>query len=242
MADEKMENLSVEAGIPDPSLLLRCSTQPSKESGAHVEKGAVTDNCVPNGFVRHCSEGEIISKLDSREQSLDKSAGDTATDSEKTSNCNIVTEPSSKSNCLSESNISSKEKVLEVLETEQCSCDHSLQESLAQVAITDTNIAEETKSEIIDGINYVVYKNEHQMPDIMRLITKDLSEPYSIYTYRYFIHNWPKLCFLVSRGVTVFLRYIAVHETIELVMIGVSQCIESSWFSPGFSIFSPFSS
>jgi len=42
----------------------------------------------------------------------------------------------------------------------------------------------------------VVYESELQMPDIMRLITKDLSEPYSIYTYRYFIHNWPKLCFL----------------------------------------------
>ncbi|ESO02593.1 hypothetical protein HELRODRAFT_155844 [Helobdella robusta] len=34
------------------------------------------------------------------------------------------------------------------------------------------------------------------MPQIMDLITKDLSEPYSIYTYRYFIHNWPNLCFL----------------------------------------------
>lgn len=44
----------------------------------------------------------------------------------------------------------------------------------------------------------VPYKSEVQMPDIMRLITKDLSEPYSIYTYRYFIHNWPQLCFLVS--------------------------------------------
>jgi len=50
----------------------------------------------------------------------------------------------------------------------------------------------------IDGVKYVCYKNEHQMKDIMRLIQKDLSEPYSIYTYRYFIHNWPKLCFLVS--------------------------------------------
>nr|CAG4642552.1 EOG090X07BN [Evadne anonyx] len=38
------------------------------------------------------------------------------------------------------------------------------------------------------------------MPDIMRLIQKDLSEPYSIYTYRYFIHNWPMLCFLGMYG------------------------------------------
>lgn len=49
-------------------------------------------------------------------------------------------------------------------------------------------------------IRYVRYESELQMPDIMRLITKDLSEPYSIYTYRYFIHNWPQLCFLVSAG------------------------------------------
>jgi hypothetical protein len=48
------------------------------------------------------------------------------------------------------------------------------------------------------GVKYVSYKSELQMPDIMRLIQKDLSEPYSIYTYRYFIHNWPKLCFLVG--------------------------------------------
>lgn len=46
-------------------------------------------------------------------------------------------------------------------------------------------------------ITYLGYDSESQMPDIMRLIQKDLSEPYSIYTYRYFIHNWPKLCFLV---------------------------------------------
>jgi hypothetical protein len=47
-------------------------------------------------------------------------------------------------------------------------------------------------------IQYIVYESEQQMEDIMRLITKDLSEPYSIYTYRYFIHNWPRLCYLVS--------------------------------------------
>lgn len=45
-------------------------------------------------------------------------------------------------------------------------------------------------------LEYRVYECELQMADIMKLITRDLSEPYSIYTYRYFIHNWPKLCFL----------------------------------------------
>ena len=49
-----------------------------------------------------------------------------------------------------------------------------------------------------EEVEYIVYENELQMPCIMRLIQKDLSEPYSVYTYRYFIHNWPHLCFMVS--------------------------------------------
>lgn len=48
------------------------------------------------------------------------------------------------------------------------------------------------------NIRYVNYQSEAQMPDIIQLIQRDLSEPYSIYTYRYFINNWSKLCFLVS--------------------------------------------
>ncbi|CAG9761974.1 unnamed protein product [Ceutorhynchus assimilis] len=47
-----------------------------------------------------------------------------------------------------------------------------------------------------EKIDFVPYESELQMPMIMKIIQKDLSEPYSIYTYRYFIHNWPKLCFL----------------------------------------------
>ncbi|XP_062138208.1 N-alpha-acetyltransferase 30A [Drosophila sulfurigaster albostrigata] len=49
-----------------------------------------------------------------------------------------------------------------------------------------------------DEIVYKEYEAEYQMHDIMRLIQAELSEPYSIYTYRYFIYNWPKLCFLAS--------------------------------------------
>ena len=47
-------------------------------------------------------------------------------------------------------------------------------------------------------VQYIQYKSELQMPDIMQLMRMDLSEPYSIYTYRYFIHKWPHLCFLVG--------------------------------------------
>ncbi|TRY71727.1 hypothetical protein TCAL_00289 [Tigriopus californicus] len=49
-------------------------------------------------------------------------------------------------------------------------------------------------------IDYVVYSSELNMPDIIRLIQRDLSEPYSIYTYRYFIHNWPHLCYMARVG------------------------------------------
>merc|ERR1712159_448821 len=49
-------------------------------------------------------------------------------------------------------------------------------------------------------VKYVAWKDESQMTLVMSLIEKDLSEPYSIFTYRYFINNWPKLCFLAMVG------------------------------------------
>lgn len=63
----------------------------------------------------------------------------------------------------------------------------------------DLNHSSATEVNQSQEVVYVHYESELQMPGIMRLITKDLSEPYSIYTYRYFIHNWPQLCFLVRR-------------------------------------------
>ena len=61
-------------------------------------------------------------------------------------------------------------------------------------------LSEDTRGTAISqrDVTYIVYESELNMPDIIRLIQKDLSEPYSIYTYRYFIHNWPHLCFMVS--------------------------------------------
>ncbi|XP_039980952.1 N-alpha-acetyltransferase 30 isoform X2 [Xiphias gladius] len=66
----------------------------------------------------------------------------------------------------------------------------------AELARLELNSSPGRAEEESHGIRYVRYESELQMPWIMRLITKDLSEPYSIYTYRYFIHNWPQLCFL----------------------------------------------
>ncbi|KAJ3100458.1 hypothetical protein HDU97_002195 [Phlyctochytrium planicorne] len=53
-----------------------------------------------------------------------------------------------------------------------------------------------------EDIRYVVYTSELQLPPIMRLIEKDLSEPYTIYTYRYFLQAWPDLCYTAMSGST----------------------------------------
>ena len=64
-----------------------------------------------------------------------------------------------------------------------------------QIRGPDKNVDDGQQQER-NNIQYLNYQSELQMPHIMHLIQKDLSEPYSIYTYRYFIHNWPQLCFL----------------------------------------------
>ena len=46
-------------------------------------------------------------------------------------------------------------------------------------------------------IEYVSYGGEHHLPLIMGLVDDELSEPYSIFTYRYFVYLWPNLTFLV---------------------------------------------
>lgn len=69
--------------------------------------------------------------------------------------------------------------------------------------VSSTVLCPECKDESCtspDAIEFESYRSELQMAEIMRLIQKDLSEPYSIYTYRYFIHNWPKLCFLAMHN------------------------------------------
>lgn len=42
----------------------------------------------------------------------------------------------------------------------------------------------------------VQYQDECGLSEIMELIGNELSEPYSIFTYRYFLATWPNLCFV----------------------------------------------
>eukprot|EP00802_Teleaulax_amphioxeia_P019102 Tamp_19323.p1 GENE.Tamp_19323~~Tamp_19323.p1 ORF type:complete len:296 (+),score=66.67 Tamp_19323:326-1213(+) len=41
-----------------------------------------------------------------------------------------------------------------------------------------------------DGVTYKTFDKEEEMEAIVALIDRDLSEPYSILTYRYFVYNW----------------------------------------------------
>ncbi|KAF5837951.1 acyl-CoA N-acyltransferase [Dunaliella salina] len=50
------------------------------------------------------------------------------------------------------------------------------------------------------SISYRQYSGEQDLPIVMHLVDNELSEPYSIFTYRYFLHYWPKLCFLAFSG------------------------------------------
>ncbi|KAL4906139.1 hypothetical protein BDW74DRAFT_151372 [Aspergillus multicolor] len=48
-------------------------------------------------------------------------------------------------------------------------------------------------------LRYIRYDSAHEdayVAAMRQLISKDLSEPYSIYVYRYFLYQWGDLCFL----------------------------------------------
>ena len=46
-------------------------------------------------------------------------------------------------------------------------------------------------------IAYSIYEGETQLEEIITLVEKDLSEPYSIFVYQFFLVPHPGLCFLV---------------------------------------------
>lgn len=53
-------------------------------------------------------------------------------------------------------------------------------------------------------LRYLQYEHNLEasyLPAIRALISKDLSEPYSIYVYRYFLCQWSHLCFMVCHSV-----------------------------------------
>lgn len=56
-------------------------------------------------------------------------------------------------------------------------------------------------AELPAELRYIQYEHgleAQYLPAIRALISKDLSEPYSIYVYRYFLYQWGHLCYLVQ--------------------------------------------
>ncbi|KAF8564109.1 hypothetical protein P879_10840 [Paragonimus westermani] len=79
-------------------------------------------------------------------------------------------------------------------------CEAILSSGLGDLNITDTPF-DPTPQPILftdhaNNTEFRQYRDEEDLQRIIPLISKDLSEPYSIYTYRYFIYQWPKLCLL----------------------------------------------
>ena len=53
------------------------------------------------------------------------------------------------------------------------------------------------KPPTLPHLEYTNYTAQaHETSSITRLISNDLTEPYSIFTYRYFLSQWPDLCIL----------------------------------------------
>lgn len=51
-----------------------------------------------------------------------------------------------------------------------------------------------------NDLTYLTYSHEEQLSLMNDLISKDLSEPYSIFTYRYFVNFWPQFALLAMSG------------------------------------------
>ncbi|KAK0648800.1 acyl-CoA N-acyltransferase [Cercophora newfieldiana] len=54
-------------------------------------------------------------------------------------------------------------------------------------------------AELPGELKYIQYEHSFEsqyLPAIRALISKDLSEPYSIYVYRYFLYQWGHLCYM----------------------------------------------
>jgi len=55
-----------------------------------------------------------------------------------------------------------------------------------------------------EDIVYETYKCEEELAELTALVDKELSEPYSVFTYRFFVNYWPKLTIIARfKGVAV---------------------------------------
>lgn len=67
--------------------------------------------------------------------------------------------------------------------------------SLSSLPLSETGKLIQSNPDNITFVQYDISLEQKYLPQMRGLIAKDLSEPYSIYVYRYFLYQWPELCF-----------------------------------------------
>ena len=50
-----------------------------------------------------------------------------------------------------------------------------------------------------DRIEFRTFESEEDLQTIIKMIERELSEPYPIYTYRYFVQKWPQLTMMAYK-------------------------------------------
>ena len=76
-------------------------------------------------------------------------------------------------------------------------------------------------------ILYRQYTGESDLPHIMALVQNELSEPYVIYTYRYFLHQW-----------FVYLLHTSIPYSTQLLLTQAPSLVSCQPFSPTWLRFS----
>jgi len=77
-----------------------------------------------------------------------------------------------------------------------------------------------------DRLKYIQYSQELEgqyLDRIRQLISGDLSEPYSIYVYRYFLNQWGHLAFLVGFKHTALYKLLLKVYRLSIVQIHLSE-------------------
>ena len=207
MADVNAESAASCGQCKATEAMTDCDCSASKLKQDVREKRAHKNGSLPNGCLKYALEENGLVKLvekaeDARENTSNMEVRDVGVEDSSCEQRVVAHACDSVEDNNPDTNV---KNVSELFHSQHVDLD-GCTDAIAKVNIIESEIPPSENVPVaicsdlgVEGdLDYVVYESEVQMPDIMKLITKDLSEPYSIYTYRYFIHNWPKLCFLVS--------------------------------------------
>ena len=230
-------NAKLNASCCDGTMTDRgCIVSKQTDGEGASDKVAHKNNLLPNGCLKHSlEENGRVRLLESSEDKdvtvCENNSGDVhaSDDSPCNAKCECEHVSNSTADCAVNDTVCANNKVPGQNGEHgpdlpgEGSCLETCTQGVAKISIAESCPSQESVPEtesssssscgpdVVGDLEYVVYESELQMPDIMRLITKDLSEPYSIYTYRYFIHNWPRLCFLVRLISLCYIIRILMH-------------------------------